>query len=190
MGCACLIRNSHLALDVNVCWDFTAIYVSIVSTATRTYWSIPLKAPFNSVSLASERSFFVSFRSFFFPFFCKETPECASSPCQHHGACLATPQGFECQCKPGYTGTFCERKFLKQQSRALLNIHHERWHPVNNPEWTSVFMLTETEADVAGSTEVGSNFGLQIFLAFFIFFAVAILLVVIATTVIKVKKIR
>ena len=34
--------------------------------------------------------------------------ECASTPCFHESKCIAKTIGYECECKPGYTGSSCE----------------------------------------------------------------------------------
>ena len=34
--------------------------------------------------------------------------ECASNPCQNGGTCADVVNGYDCSCKPGYTGADCE----------------------------------------------------------------------------------
>ena len=36
--------------------------------------------------------------------------ECAMNggPCKHNGTCADKPVGYDCSCKPGYTGIDCE----------------------------------------------------------------------------------
>ena len=34
---------------------------------------------------------------------------CAANPCQHGGTCTNQPDGYTCECAPGYTGTDCEQ---------------------------------------------------------------------------------
>ena len=33
---------------------------------------------------------------------------CADEPCMHFGTCVPTPDGFDCECTPGYDGDLCE----------------------------------------------------------------------------------
>jgi Mg-chelatase subunit ChlD len=41
---------------------------------------------------------------------CDDVNECASSPCQNGGQCLALPQMYQCRCNQGYSGERCERR--------------------------------------------------------------------------------
>ena len=33
---------------------------------------------------------------------------CASNPCNNAGLCVNKADGYECQCRPGYTGNHCQ----------------------------------------------------------------------------------
>ena len=35
--------------------------------------------------------------------------ECASAPCHNNGSCMDLRNGYNCSCKPGYTGVNCEK---------------------------------------------------------------------------------
>ena len=56
-----------------------------------------------------------------------DVDECASNPCFHESACIPKTNGYECECKPGYTGTSCESGKARQpleirQFLALLHV--------------------------------------------------------------------
>ena len=38
----------------------------------------------------------------------KEVDHCEVNPCDNDASCLNTPDGFLCDCKPGFTGNHCE----------------------------------------------------------------------------------
>jgi hypothetical protein len=35
---------------------------------------------------------------------------CSTNPCQNNGHCIETTSGFDCMCRPGYSGTVCSGK--------------------------------------------------------------------------------
>ena len=44
-----------------------------------------------------------------FPTHLIDLDECQSEPCHNGGTCLDREAGFECLCKPGWEGIFCEK---------------------------------------------------------------------------------
>ena len=38
--------------------------------------------------------------------------ECVSSPCHNGGLCMDEPQGYSCQCAPGFSGMFFDEGIL------------------------------------------------------------------------------
>lgn len=76
-------RSSYLERRLVIDWSLNVIYTPISSTADPSQNATAEYLPFNA---------------------------CFSAPCKNNGTCSPMDKHFSCNCLPGYTGTYCEKR--------------------------------------------------------------------------------
>jgi len=55
--------------------------------------------------------------------FVSDVNECLNIQCLNNGACVNVAGTYQCECKPGFTGTFCGQGKLNSQVTNIINLY-------------------------------------------------------------------